>query len=317
MSVGLVLGAGGLVGQAYHAGVLAALEWDLGWDPSGADMIVGTSAGSLTAGTISLGVPSLDYALWSQSERWEEDGPLLHSLDGIRHNLPDVDLRMLCSRWQLPEFSILRQGIRRPWKFNALLAACSMLPSSRPSLIDLAGQHLSSWKGQPLPKNLLICATRRRDGKRVVFGDDPELPDDLPAAIAASSSIPGYVAPATLDGVSYIDGGLISPTNADVLVGDVPDVVVIISPMSGRAHVGTKAANAFARRRLQFESRMLEHAGAVVLCFEPSVATARAMGRNPMAQTRSRAVVREAFFETGRRMLSSCLRDLLTGNSHS
>ena len=31
--VGLVLGAGGVVGQAYHAGVLAALEHDCGWDP--------------------------------------------------------------------------------------------------------------------------------------------------------------------------------------------------------------------------------------------------------------------------------------------
>lgn len=31
--VGLVLGAGGIVGQAYQAGVLTALEHDLGWDP--------------------------------------------------------------------------------------------------------------------------------------------------------------------------------------------------------------------------------------------------------------------------------------------
>ena len=45
--VGLVLGAGGIVGQAYHAGVLAAIELDLGWDPREADVIVGTSAGSV------------------------------------------------------------------------------------------------------------------------------------------------------------------------------------------------------------------------------------------------------------------------------
>jgi NTE family protein len=30
MRVGLVLGGGGVVGMAYHAGVLAALEHDLG-----------------------------------------------------------------------------------------------------------------------------------------------------------------------------------------------------------------------------------------------------------------------------------------------
>ena len=39
--VGLVLGAGGVVGQAYHAGVLAALEHDHGFDARTADVIVG------------------------------------------------------------------------------------------------------------------------------------------------------------------------------------------------------------------------------------------------------------------------------------
>ncbi len=43
--VGLVLGAGGVVGQAYHAGVLAVLEHDFGFDPRAVDVIVGTSAG--------------------------------------------------------------------------------------------------------------------------------------------------------------------------------------------------------------------------------------------------------------------------------
>ena len=41
--VGLVLGAGGVVGQAYHAGVLAVLEHDCGFDAREVDMIVGTS----------------------------------------------------------------------------------------------------------------------------------------------------------------------------------------------------------------------------------------------------------------------------------
>ena len=47
--VGLVLGAGGLVGQAYHSGILAALENDLGWELRTADLVVGASAGALTA----------------------------------------------------------------------------------------------------------------------------------------------------------------------------------------------------------------------------------------------------------------------------
>jgi NTE family protein len=58
--VGLVLGAGGVVGQAYHAGVLAALEHDLRWDPRSAGIIVGTSAGSITASLLRGGVRAGD-----------------------------------------------------------------------------------------------------------------------------------------------------------------------------------------------------------------------------------------------------------------
>src|SRR5690606_36784246 len=60
--VGLVLGAGGFVGQAYHAGVLAALEAELGWDPRQASIVVGSSAGSLTGAALRLGVPASDLA---------------------------------------------------------------------------------------------------------------------------------------------------------------------------------------------------------------------------------------------------------------
>ena len=63
--VGLVLGAGGVVGQAYHAGVLAVLEHDYGFDARDVDMIVGTSAGSITGTLLRLGVSSGDLAAWT------------------------------------------------------------------------------------------------------------------------------------------------------------------------------------------------------------------------------------------------------------
>jgi NTE family protein len=47
LRVGLVLGGGGVVGVAYHAAALAAIERDLGWEPRPAEVVVGTSAGSL------------------------------------------------------------------------------------------------------------------------------------------------------------------------------------------------------------------------------------------------------------------------------
>ncbi|MBJ7282394.1 MAG: hypothetical protein JHD40_04705, partial [Acidimicrobiia bacterium] len=44
--IGLVLGAGGLTGQAFHAGVLAGLADGIGWDARSAELVVGTSAGA-------------------------------------------------------------------------------------------------------------------------------------------------------------------------------------------------------------------------------------------------------------------------------
>ena len=61
-TVGLVLGAGGVVGQAYQAGVLAALEREAHWDARGATIIVGTSAGSVTGAALRVGVPATDLA---------------------------------------------------------------------------------------------------------------------------------------------------------------------------------------------------------------------------------------------------------------
>ena len=71
--VGLVLGAGGVVGQAYHAGVLAALERELGWDPRSADVVVGSSAGSITGTLLRLGVTAGDL------RPWPDGSPLSHA----------------------------------------------------------------------------------------------------------------------------------------------------------------------------------------------------------------------------------------------
>src|SRR5947208_6773124 len=65
MNIGLVLGAGGVVGGAYHAGALTALEHDLGWDPRDANVIVGTSAGSLVGALLRTGIPASDLAAWT------------------------------------------------------------------------------------------------------------------------------------------------------------------------------------------------------------------------------------------------------------
>src|SRR5258708_5386455 len=60
--IGLVLGAGGAVGGAFHAGVLSTLADELGWDARTAEVVVGTSAGSATGAILRAGLSPDDLA---------------------------------------------------------------------------------------------------------------------------------------------------------------------------------------------------------------------------------------------------------------
>src|SRR5882762_4964118 len=57
MKVGLVVGAGGVLGGAWLTGGLAAIAEETGWDPGSADYLVGTSAGSVIGSLVASGVP--------------------------------------------------------------------------------------------------------------------------------------------------------------------------------------------------------------------------------------------------------------------
>src|SRR5262245_50022510 len=54
--IGLALGAGGILGGAWLAGTLAALAGATGWSPALADLVLGTSAGSVFAALMAGGV---------------------------------------------------------------------------------------------------------------------------------------------------------------------------------------------------------------------------------------------------------------------
>ena len=60
MRVGLVLGAGGVVGASWLIGALDALETETGWRAVEAERIVGTSAGAVV-GALAAGGISSEY----------------------------------------------------------------------------------------------------------------------------------------------------------------------------------------------------------------------------------------------------------------
>jgi NTE family protein len=309
--VGLVLGAGGVVGQAYHAGVLAALDSELGWDPRSADLIVGTSAGSITGTLVRLGVPASDLAaLATQSPLSSEGASLVERIQPDSADLPSPPPRDWIRPWRPPSAALLARLARRPWGFRPEVAAMTMLPKGRIDLSQRAAP-LHAMIGDDWPIGLWICTARRDDGARVVFGRPGSPPAPLAAAVLASCAIPAYFAPVTIGGTEYFDGGVHSPTNADVLRTARPDVVVVISPMScDRPPIGAPDAllRWSAHRRLHHETRRLERAGCVVIRIEPGAAARQAMGLNPMSENRSHLVVAAAITETARAVADGRIR---------
>jgi NTE family protein len=306
--IGLVLGAGGIVGQAYHAGVLAALEHDLGWDPRTADVIVGSSAGSLTGALLRLGIPASDLAAYAvEAPLSEETEELIVRLGG-RDDPPAFatpsPLHML-RPWRIPTPTLLRRMAVRPWTAAASLS--SLLPPGRIDIAEhIAGLH--ELAGDSWPDGLRICAVRRRDGRRVVFGRDGAPQAPLARAVAASCAIPGFFTPIRIGDASYIDGGAHSPTNADVLRDDDLDLVIAVSPMScirGISRMPDAPMRLWAHRALQREVRRLADRGVPVVTFEPGRRALSVMGVNAMADDRSAGVVQAAFLEAGRRAASS------------
>jgi NTE family protein len=300
--VGLVLGGGGAVGAAYHAGVLAALEHDLAWDPGRADIIVGTSAGALVGTMLRLGVRPSDLAAIAVGAHVRHaDRDLVRRLVD-RPSFPPLTLRHLARlpRWPKPSMAA---GLVALWTrrgVSSLASLAMLLPEGdevlMPHLDFIDDAFDAGWPDDPL----LLCAVRRRDSRRVVFGPGGTVAP-LKSAVAASCAVPGYFADVQIDGVSYVDGGVISATNADVLCRNKLDLVVIVSPMTGEGGRRSVAREVrrFCRRALDREIRSLARCGIPTVVIEPGATVLQHMTTDFMSDTASVEIVRQAFLETG------------------
>jgi NTE family protein len=162
---------------------------------------------------------------------------------------------------------------------------------------DLAGE------GWPEP-DLWICAVRRRDGRRVVFGRPGSPPAPVHLAVGASCAVPGYFAPVRIGRHSYVDGGVHSPTNAAVLRSRGLDLVVVVSPMSGppgRRWDVYAASRRHSARLLEREVRALEASGVRTVVFSPGAAEQAVMGDDMMSGARLDEVIQQSFLAAGAR----------------
>jgi NTE family protein len=308
--VGLVLGGGGAIGAAYHAGALAAIENDLGWDPRTADVIVGTSAGSIVGALLRRDVAASDLAALSVGAELHDVRPrVVESLER-RPAFPPMTLANLVRVPRIPPpstvYGLARMAAsRRRLPFGALSV---LLPEGRQTLQSHL-TFLDEIVGTGWPnERLLIAAVRRRDLHRTIFGSRPTRPT-LAAAVAASCAVPGYFADVEVNGEAYIDGGVISATNADVLAHQDVDLAIVVSPMTGqvRRRSTSDVMRGICRRDLNRELRILDRKGIPSVVIEPGADVLRHMSNDFMSEDLTTEIVRDALLDTGAQIAGSPL----------
>ncbi|WP_433472094.1 patatin-like phospholipase family protein [Spirillospora sp. CA-142024] len=208
----LVLGGGGVAGIAWLTGFIAGLAAE-GTDVTGADLMVGTSAGSVVAAQIGSGLPIGDLF-----ERQAD--PALQNRELVPSG--GMTIAEFMEVWQrLAEADDDPAAIRRGLGGRAMAADTLSEPERRTVIEGRLPEH--EW---PSGK-LLVTAVNALTGDLRVFDRDSGVP--LVDAIAASCALPMIWPPTTIDGVRYVDGGIRSMNNLDLAAGH--ERVLVISPM--------------------------------------------------------------------------------------
>jgi NTE family protein len=294
--VGLVLGAGGPVGHAYHSGVLTAIEEATGWDPRDAEIVVGTSAGSVVGASLRAGASVSDLYAGAVGDTLSSEGARL--LRAFRTVVPEPPDDVSRVRRGMAAPALLARAALRPLSTRVGSLAAAALPPGRipvqPVAAGFAALFPEGWPDRPL----WICAVRLDRGRRVVFGRQDAPSAAVADAVAASCAIPAYYRPVDIGGVRYVDGGVHSPTNADVLAGLGLDLVIVSSPMSAARGSFRPAFDLTPRAawhlRLSQEARKIRRAGTPVVALEPGASVRRVMGLNGLDRRRRGPVAAQA-----------------------
>lgn len=208
----LVLGGGGITGIAWEIGVLTGLR-EAGIDLSDADLVVGTSAGSVVGAQLTCGAD-----LEAMFARQLEPSTPEKVARMTRSTLARYAWAMLTSRGRDVEF-------RRRVGHLALAAEKAGLTPPEQERLDVIGSRLVS--GEWPDRELTITAVNAETGEFRAFDRASGVP--LLQAVAASCAVPGVYPPVTIGDERYVDGGMRSAANADLAQGY--DRLVVLAPI--------------------------------------------------------------------------------------
>jgi NTE family protein len=222
----LVLHGGGSAGNAWEIGVIAGL-FDVGLDVTGADLIIGTSAGSTVAAQVTSGTPPTELlADILRAAPQRRTGPI-GSDHGRVANVPVSNHMEITSA--IIAAAEDAADMRRRMGAAALELDAESNNSGRTQWRATVAARLPShdWPQQPI----LIVAVDAQTGEPVVF--DRHSGVDLVDAVAASCANGFGVAPYRIGDHRYIDGGYRRNENADLAAGY--GRVLVLSPFGGRS----------------------------------------------------------------------------------
>ena len=249
----LVLGGGGITGVAWEFGIIAGLA-EAGIDLAAADVIIGTSAGSVVGANIALGEdPQALYARQLEAPAGEIAAKI---------GIPWITrFAWIGITTRDPQQARRKMG-------HVALAADTVPEADRRKVIESRlARH--EWPDRALK----LTAIDAGSGEFVVFDSAGEA--SLVDAVGASCAVPGIWPPVTIGNRRFFDGGLRTVANADLAAGY--DRVLIVAPIAG-------GGGPFAD--VERDAAALRNVGAQVVVVEPDSAAKTAIGRNVLDPAR-------------------------------
>jgi len=268
-----VLGGGGVTGVAWEIGVLAGLA-ARGVQLSAADLLVGTSAGSVVGALLAWGAdPAQLYEEQLTPAAGAGQAGASTGVDTMRRR------DMAIFGWAMLRH---RDPDRARARVGRMALAAPTGPEARRREVIAARVPSAQWPARPL----LVTAVDAVTGEFAVFTAASEV--SLVDAVGASCAVPGVWPPVTMAGRRWIDGGIRSPANADLAAGY--ERVVVLAPITR----GLRAASAVAT-----QAAALTRAGRAVAVVSPDQAAKAAIGRNVLDPARRAPAARAGHAQAG------------------
>lgn len=276
-NVALVLGGGGAAGHAWLIGVIAGAA-EAGVDLTGADLVIGTSAGATAAAHVRSGIPPAELLASILSEPARPAGQSQQR----PHTPPAIPMAAVFERMRtINAAATSAADLQRAMGAFGLESDAILGPEAgeRWRAIVAARLPRQEWPDRPM----IVTAVDAQSGELAAFDRDSGV--DLVEAVAASTAAPGLVPTRSINGARYIDGGVRSVENADLASGYAN--VVVLQPLGGRSRTEPGQFEGLRREAewgttLASQVEALRQQGSRVEVIAPDAEARAAMGGNLM-----------------------------------